>query len=578
MMSVKDFFDGLVKDVVNSVTRFIAAFFFTLILFIFSSISIILESEGDILYRIRLMSFFGILFCTFGKLLYERFKDQYLFKYMRTRWSVDVILVLISGLSYFALYNKDNPYVVMGYDGITIALFVGIIYFSITNNISRTFSYIFSKTVFNATVCGVVTLGLFLCIYAFDSLIYHSRSLTQKAYSITALFIWIVLFLNLSLSIISHKDSEQKVPAIFKTIVLYAAFPIYMVLMFILYLYLGKILITLSFPSGEINWLASFASLLFVFFIFSLEQFKEENKLAKLFVKFGGYLIIPIIAVQFMAMYIRLSNYGLTTARFVSLSLSILALVFAVVTLIKNSRYIKYMLPVWAGASLLLTLTPINVLDVPVWNQTSRLMTVLNKNAMLVDGKIVPGKDVPLEDRIKVSNAVDYLIKSDVKKPDIIESVKIDPESFNLKYNNFGDVFGFDPIYDEKQAEKQTLPYKYNSYFHEYNSFDITGYSALYVVSKNNLYCESWCADGEKELVIFIDSDKNHKVKFDIIGTLKALYQQHNDDKNDRNNGDVVMEFSVGGGKLILTEVSYEINRENKIGSIYSIKGFYLKK
>jgi len=545
-MTIKNFFTSLVNDIANSIERFIATFLFTLVLFITSSLLVILELGRDIKFvynRIILASLFGILFCTFGRLLYERFKDQYPSKHMR--WVVNIVLILISTLSYFALYNYNDPYAIMGYCGTMSALFAGIIYLAATDSISKTFSHIFSKTVYNTTVCGIVTLGTSLCIYAFNTLIYEgSGYIIGKVASINLLFIWIVLFLNLSLSIIPHKNADLKTPAIFKTIVLYAAFPVYMVLIAILCLYLGKILVTLSFPSGQISWFASFASLLFVFFIFSLEQFKEENKLAKLFVKFGGYFIIPIIAVQFISISIRLSNYGLTTTRFISISLSLLALAFAIVTLIKNCRYIQHMLLVLAGTSLLLTLTPANVLDVPVWNQASRLITALSKNTMLVDGKIIPSENVPEEDRIKISSAYHYLIKSGAKKPGIIEGHN----------KQFKDLFGFSSTgengeysYNRGDRHEEHVYYSYN-----YESFDITGYSAFYPVSYGT--------------VVYKD--------FDLRGALEALYQQHG--TTSRN---LCMEFPVGDDKLILTNASFTVDtRDNKIAKIYSFNGYYLKK
>jgi hypothetical protein len=559
-MSVKNFFANLVRDVANSVARFIAAFCFTLILFISSSLFIILEPErgtSDIYNRIILMSLFGILFCTFGKLLYEKFKNQSIFK--RIRLNVSILLALISGLSYFALYDYKNPYIVMGYCGIMSALFVGIIYLTITDSVSKTFAQIFSKTVFNATVCGIVTLGTSLCIYAFHTLVYEcSRSTIGKVYSVNSLFIWAVLFLNLSLSIIPHKNVDLKTSGIFKTIALYAAFPVYMVLIAVLYLYSGKILVTLSFPSGQISWLASFASLVFVFFIFSLEQFKEENKLAKLFVKFGGYFIIPIIVVQFIAIYIRLSNYGLTTARFISVSLSVIALVFAVVTLIRNCRYIQHMLLVLAGASLLLTFTPINVLDVPAWNQASRLITALNKNSMIADGKIVPivpGENVPQEDRIIITSAYRYLINSGAKKPAIIES-----------YNDkFKDVFGFDRTYGEEWPYPPPA-YEYVHYSRNYDSFDIGSYSVLYVVSDRS-------HGKNRDPVFAIEPEGGNPVSFDLMGALEMLYQQHG-----KTRGNVDMEFSVGDGKLILTEARFQVDHDNKIINIHGFEGYYLKK
>jgi hypothetical protein len=141
----------------------------------------------------------------------------------------------------------------------------------------------------------------------------------------------------------------------------------------------------------------------------TLEQYKEENKLAKIFTKYGGYVIIPIIVMQFTAMYIRISNYGLTSARYVSLALNILAVIFAIVSLIKSGKYIKQTLLDAIFVALFLTISPMNLQDVPVFEQTWRLTRVLNQNGMIENGSIVAKEDIPHEDKITITSAYNYI-------------------------------------------------------------------------------------------------------------------------------------------------------------------------
>jgi hypothetical protein len=55
------------------------------------------------------------------------------------------------------------------------------------------------------------------------------------------------------------------------------------------------------------------------------------------------------------------------------------------------------MLLVAAGVAVLLALSPLNVYDVPIWNQTTRLMRVLKQNDMIKDGIIVANANVSEE-------------------------------------------------------------------------------------------------------------------------------------------------------------------------------------
>ncbi|MCL1851840.1 MAG: DUF4153 domain-containing protein [Peptococcaceae bacterium] len=589
-MAMKELIFDVIEAVKDSIERFMSSYLYTFIFFFASAFSIINEpmygsAAQNIYPRVIGASVFGILLCTLGKLLYERYGETLPFKYKRVMF--EAVLILLSGLSYFPLKDvSENTYILMGFFGITAALFLGILYLTIADNISKTFSHIFTKTIFNGVVCGIVTLGTLLCIFAFHTLIYEFHAV-HKIIIVCMLFIWIIVFLSLSLSIIPRQNAGLKTPALFKTIVLYVAFPLYMVLAAVLYIYLGKVLMTMRFPSGQINWFASFASLFFVFFIFSLSQFREENKLVRLSVEFGGYIMIPILVAQFMGIVIRLSNYGLTTARFLSVALNALALVFIIVTLIKNCRYIKHMLLVGAGVSLLLTLTPLNVLDVPMRDQTSRLMTLLDRNNMIEDGKIIPNAHVPMEDRIAITSAYYYLVNSSAKKPDIIENpIK--------KIHGFSDILGFSPAYegftyDYDQYDAFTKygdPAQYDDlaqyddypkdavsvhYSQSYINFSIYGYRMFYNFSNMSPISEwSYYKDG----ILTINSVGNgDDIVFDLKGAAETLYQEHGQVYTE-----ITMEFDVGEEKLILTHVTFIIDKDNTVIDVVSYSGYYLRK
>ena len=552
---MKKFFSGLVAEVRISTERFFSTFCFTILLFLLSGYIVIFEPNtavSKVLLQIVLTICFGMFFCTLGKMLLEKYGEN-----IKNKWSiVESGLVLLSALAYPTLSGyQDNQYVSAGYFGVMLALFAGIIYISNTQGISKTFSYILKNTVFNGLACGIISAGTALSIYAFYSLIYKFDDI-GKVYAIAMLFIWGVLFLNLSLSAIPRKDTELKIPNLFKVIIMYVALPVYLLLITILYVYMGKILITLSFPSGQINWFASFASLLFVFFVFALEQYKEENKLANMFVKFGGYVIIPIIVVQFMAMYIRLSNYGLTTSRYISFALNLIALAFAIVSLIKNGKYIKQMLIVVAGASLLLTITPVNVFDVPIWEQTDRLMTVLHQNNMIADGKIVAKEEISKEDKIKITSAYNY-IDRDYDKSDYDQTQKLPHIIMNTERIGFKQIFGFSKEYEKNTWNHSNV--KYGQYHYSYDVIDIEGYRNFYVVSQYN-----------NETFKLNNSEKI--ISYNVKEQIEALYDKYGMDANT-----VKMEFQVDNNKLILTNVRFMIDESNQL-TVNSINGYFLER
>ena len=551
-VNVKAFFINLTKEIKVSVGRFFSVFCLSILLFLLGSYMVIFEPEQnvmEILMRVCLTVSFGILLCTLGRILFEKYGERIASK----RIFIEIGLVLISALAYPALLDfSTNRYVSAGYFGVMAALFCGVVYFACTDSISKTFSYIFKNTVFNYIVCGIITAGTMLSIGAFYSLVYEFENL-QKAFIVDGMFIWIVLFLNLSLTAIPRKDAALKIPRLFKVIVINAALPVYLLLLAILCIYLGKILVTFSFPQGEINMYASFASLAFIFFIFAAEQYGEENRFAKIFVNYGGYVLIPIIAVQFVAVYIRLSNYGLTTARYVSLVLNIIALIFAAVSLVRGGRYIKHMLAVVALTALLLTLTPLNIFDVPIMDQTGRLTKVLVENGMIENGKVVAKEDLSEEDRMKITGAYDYIYyKQD-------DHNKLPGYLDNTEWYDLQQFFGKS---ETNEINIDRNPKSTNCiYMFDYSFIDVAGYSRIYNISSNG---------GDRNTFTFDKGDET--VSFDLSAQAASLYAV-----NGSGSTYVWMEFDIGGDKLVFTRLNFNVDEDNNI-NVNNYAGYFLEK
>jgi hypothetical protein len=548
---MKQFFAHLVDDLVTSINRFIAASFYTLCLFFVGSYIIVVEPKDSfqtLCFRILLTIVSGILFCTFAKLLFERFSE----KIKINQYLLDTGMIVLSAFSYFFLKNFDtNQYVVLGYVGIVFTFFVGIVYLSTMDDLSKSFSYILKNITFYIIICGIITAGTMLCIFAFDSLIYKFSN-SYKVYQLVGLAIWSVLFLNLFLAAIPRRELELKIPNIFKTIVMYVALPVYLVLIVILYGYIGKLLANWSFSSGNINWFASFAAAFFVFFAITVEQYKEENKLARLFIKFGGYIIIPIILIQFMAMYIRVSNYGLTFPRYVSIVLSSIALLFSIVSVIRGGKYSKHMLVVIMCATLLLTITPLNAIDVPIRNQTNRLVNVLDKNNMIQSGNIVHQSSVSEKDKKKITDSYQYITSSGGHLPSIL-SGKVSKKSFS-------EIFGFDMVFKDQFQKEENI-----YYYYEYKSIQITGYSELYNIQPGDLIDD---ANGSKILKL---NQAEKPITFDPKKDISTLYRKYGTNYNNP------MVFEFKDGKVVLTSISFNVDNNGNV-KVMEFYGYLLSK
>ena len=335
--------------------------------------------------------------------------------------------------------------------------------------------------------------------------------------------------------------------------------PVYMILLSILYMYLGKILFTWTFPSGQVNWFVSFSSLLFVFFAFSLSQYKNENKAMNLFLKFGGLAIIPTIAMQFVAIYIRISNYGLTIPRYASIILNIFALVFTLMFLFKREKSLKHSLSVLAGFVLLTTATPLNIIDIPMREQSHRLKMLLLNNDMLVDNKIVSNGSIGLEEKIKIIESYLYVKGS-------FETANYKPEFLNKVLINKSEkeIFGFEKTYEHGESV-----YEPNIYFHyNYDFIDISNYSKFYDLPNNNaLIVENG------EIILKNPLNKTQVVK-GLYDYLKSIYLKYKSlNKNSVDTEKIEYEFS--GSKLILSNITL-YQDENETLEIGYHNGCYL--
>jgi len=572
---MKSFMKKTLGSIKVSAFRFPSASALIALLFLTGSYIIVLEPDSglqEILGRVMMASFFGILLCVLGAVILERSGNAG----KRRRLITEAALVLLSAGVYPLLHCfNGSRYITAGYFGALFALFLFILFFAGKQEISNKLSFIMKNTVFNWLVCGIVTAGTALCIFAFDALIYQfSSGNIWKVYGVVVLFVWAVLFANLSLSTVPPGGGGQglHIPKLFRIIVLFVMLPLYLLLALILYIYLGKILVTLSFPSGRINWFASCASLFFIFFVFALSHYREENRFAKVFVRFGGFGLIPIIIMQFAAMYIRLYHYGLTSSRYVSLAFNVFALAFACITLIRNGKYVKYTLPAAAGLGLLLTVTPLNLFDVPVWNQQGRLIAALERNGMIADGKVEARKDVPKEDRIRITSAYDYLspypwydylYPSDggMYDNDLPDAVK------DTDRAGFENIFGFGCEYEE--SWRNPLSYETNrNYIYYQNDFDfldVADYSRLHTVS-------GYKYDEGIDSFIFMKDDG--PVAFDLLGAAGGLYGEYGDADYSYT---VRMEFEIGADRLILTSLNFYVEEREGI-TVTSYSGYFLER
>ena len=333
----------------------------------------------------------------------------------------------------WSLIGKDSPRYALW-----IMLYSGTVVSLVALSVAVLYKYcdermLFSRLVLNAFMAGacamVLMISQLLCIWAFKELI---LSVAGEIIADFAMASYIIIMSVGFLALLPDRelpsdDSSEKASAFLFWLLL----PASLFLLLILYLYLGKIIVVWSMPSGELNWFGSAALALYAFFWLSLRD--SQRKFFQSFVRWGWMLLLPVLAMQIVGIVIRYLAYGLTTPRFagmITLSFGIVALVLAAF-----KRRPQWLFVFIAASGLFFTLTPLNIIDVPVWNQEQRLKGALRRCGLLKDGviEIKTDANISMRDAKIIVGAWDYLVHDgrwngcSIKRSDGLEYGKIKP-------------------------------------------------------------------------------------------------------------------------------------------------------
>ena len=258
--------------------------------------------------------------------------------------------------------------------GITLSLIPVMIFIFIPKkNAPCYFSNLLKHVLFSFFTSGILFCALSLLIAAFQNLIFDFGDF--EIYECTASLCFTVFFLNVCAYYLFYRRNEPASGKAFKVIFLYILFPVFIILLFLLYVYLFKALVLLKLPEGEINWFVSFASCIYIVFYFVLREYRELS-LIRFFYKALSFVFIPLIAVQITAYVIRFNAYGFTGWRFSSLLFIIFSVITILLTFIKKGAFTEYALLLLAVIILFGSVTPFNLINSAYKSQFSCMMKI----------------------------------------------------------------------------------------------------------------------------------------------------------------------------------------------------------
>lgn len=262
---------------------------------------------------------------------------------------------------------------------------------------------------------GVLFAGLSLALAAIDNLLgvdvpdlHYPRLFFLIAYIFHPVF-----FLAGVPADFSELERSRYYPSALRILSVYVMLPLVAVYVTILTLYLGKIAVTGTWPSG---WTGYLVSSLAVAGIFSLlvvhpERIARERSWIDRYALWFWIAIVPAAVMVLLALWQRIEQYGITERRYL---LGVLAVWLGVVALhraITRTRDIKAIPLTLTVIGAVTFVGPWSAYAVAERSQAARIERILAARGVLVDGRVGPETvEIPYDEWKQVEEAVGYLI------------------------------------------------------------------------------------------------------------------------------------------------------------------------
>lgn len=208
---------------------------------------------------------------------------------------------------------------------------------------------------------------------------------------------------------LEKSDAYPRGLRVFAQYILSSVLLVYLV---ILYAYMVKIVVAWSWPKGFVSALiigfaaTGIATLLLLWPI----RMQEDNRWGRLVSRWFFPALLPCTLVLFLAVWRRVSEYGITISRYLGLALALYLLIIVLYYIFSQKKNIMVIPALLGLFSLGISLGPWGAFSVSSHSQTKRLEKLLTDNKVLVEGKIQK-VTTPLsqEAALQISSIIGYL-------------------------------------------------------------------------------------------------------------------------------------------------------------------------
>ncbi|MDZ4745100.1 MAG: DUF4153 domain-containing protein [bacterium] len=340
------------------------------------------------------------------------------------RWTL--LVVLVGALTWFVFGLTTASWDLSLYAAAALAVHMGVALSGTWNRSRRSF-WEFNKTLFLRTLTGALFTGVLMCgislaILALDTL--FNVEVKSWMYGWECFFLIGVFNTLFVLGGIPETpktyDAEAAVtvdesaayPRGLRVFTQFVLLPLVVVFLCILYAYGVKVLFFAALEGGVsafVLWL-SVAGILAYLLVYPLRH-ETEHAWISLYARWFGRFMVPLSAMLWVAIIVRVNAYGITEERYAVIALACVLTLVSVYLAFKRDPDLRVIPALLLAASVVAFVGPFNMANVSYNSQTSRANTVLQAYGVLGNGTYnkEAAKKIPNAEAEIVRSVVHYL-------------------------------------------------------------------------------------------------------------------------------------------------------------------------
>ncbi|MCH7690400.1 MAG: DUF4153 domain-containing protein [candidate division Zixibacteria bacterium] len=209
-------------------------------------------------------------------------------------------------------------------------------------------------------------------------------------------------------------NDPQEYPKGLKVLAQYILLPLVALYFLILISYEFKIIFEWNLPKGWVSQLVLWFSVVGILSLLLLHPLRErtESKWIKVFSKWFFRMLLPLLGMLFVAIWVRISDYGMTEYRYYVMAMAIGLSLVVFYFIFSKAKDIRIIPMVVFAIAILSAFGPWGAFAVSKASQLNRMEAIFVENEMLADGKVVPSEtEISHEAKKDLSSITSYLIE-----------------------------------------------------------------------------------------------------------------------------------------------------------------------